>query len=54
LGLSLVGAVVAMHKGRIELKDNNPGLRVEICFPALNTAMNHSPEIKALPAAGKV
>ena len=30
LGLSLVRAVVNMHHGRIELRDNSPGLRVEV------------------------
>ena len=34
LGLSLVSAVVRMHKGEIELKDNTPnGLCVEVSFP---------------------
>ncbi|MEP5766628.1 MAG: HAMP domain-containing sensor histidine kinase [Halieaceae bacterium] len=33
LGLSLVQAVVALHRGTIKLGDNNPGLRVEVSFP---------------------
>lgn len=33
LGLSLVGAIVALHKGTISLRDNNPGLSVEISLP---------------------
>jgi signal transduction histidine kinase len=33
LGLSLVQAVVILHGGRIELADNNPGLRVVVSFP---------------------
>jgi len=32
LGLSLVAAIVKLHNGRIQLKDNNPGLIVEITF----------------------
>ncbi|MGH6937710.1 ATP-binding protein [Hypericibacter sp.] len=33
LGLSLVKAVVILHGGRIELADNDPGLRVLVSFP---------------------
>jgi signal transduction histidine kinase len=33
LGLSLVQAVVRLHDGYIELKDNNPGLRIVLRFP---------------------
>ncbi len=33
LGLSLVQAVVKLHRGRIRLGDNRPGLRVEIELP---------------------
>lgn len=33
LGLSLVQAIVIRHGGRIELDDNNPGLRVRVLFP---------------------
>ena len=34
LGLSLVAAIVALHGGRLELRDNEPGLRVEMhLFP---------------------
>lgn len=33
LGLSLVAAVVRMHKGTIELDDNQPGLRVTLRLP---------------------
>lgn len=33
LGLSLVNAVIELHKGTIALYDNNPGLRVEIALP---------------------
>lgn len=32
LGLSLVAAIVELHKGTIYLADNNPGLRAEIVF----------------------
>ena len=34
LGLSLVAAIVRLHRGRLELQDNGPGLRVVIDLPA--------------------
>ena len=34
LGLSLVAAIVRLHRGRLELQENNPGLRVLIDLPA--------------------
>lgn len=34
LGLSLVAAVVSLHGGRIDLHDQQPGVRVEVIFPA--------------------
>ena len=34
LGLSLVAAIAKLHRARIALTDNNPGLRVELVFPA--------------------
>ncbi len=34
LGLSLVAAVVRLHGGSLRLGDNDPGLRVELRFPA--------------------
>jgi signal transduction histidine kinase len=34
LGLSLVAAIVRLHRGRLELQENNPGLRVVIELPA--------------------
>jgi signal transduction histidine kinase len=36
LGLSLVSAIVTLHKGSIKLSDNHPGLIVEIIFPLYN------------------
>ncbi len=33
LGLSLVQAVLELHQGKITLKDNQPGLRVELALP---------------------
>ncbi len=33
LGLSLVAAVIAMHKGEISLEDGNPGLKVSVKLP---------------------
>lgn len=41
LGLSLVQAVVHLHRGRIRLADNAPGLLVEIELPAAPTAAPH-------------
>lgn len=38
LGLSLVAAVAQLHEGRLELKDNLPGLRAEIILPADTSA----------------
>jgi signal transduction histidine kinase len=34
LGLSTVAAIVELHHAAIELRDNEPGLRVVIRFPA--------------------
>ena len=34
LGLSLVAAIVRLHRGRLVLEDNQPGLRVLIDLPA--------------------
>jgi signal transduction histidine kinase len=33
LGLSLVAAVAALHRARVELSDNDPGLTVRVVFP---------------------
>jgi len=35
LGLSLVAAVVRLHRGSIELLDNNPGLIVQCRLPTV-------------------
>lgn len=37
LGLSLVNAIMTRHNGRIELKDNHPGLRIELILPDVKT-----------------
>lgn len=34
LGLSLVSAIMKLHKGNLELSDNKPGLRATLSFPA--------------------
>jgi signal transduction histidine kinase len=34
LGLSLVAAIVRLHRGRVELQENHPGLKVVIELPA--------------------
>jgi signal transduction histidine kinase len=39
LGLSLVAAVANLHGARIELADNNPGLRIELHFPPVPAAV---------------
>lgn len=49
LGLSLVDAVVRRHGGRLELADNEPGLRITMIFPAIPGAARPTPT-KALPA----
>jgi signal transduction histidine kinase len=33
LGLSLVAAIVRLHRGTLSLGDNSPGLRVDCEFP---------------------
>ena len=38
LGLSLVNAVMRLHRGSLNLADNNPGLRVEMLFPSEGAA----------------
>ncbi|HET6391074.1 HAMP domain-containing sensor histidine kinase [Hyphomicrobium sp.] len=35
LGLSLVAAIAELHSAKVELLDNNPGLRAEVSFPAV-------------------
>jgi signal transduction histidine kinase len=40
LGLSLVAAVVRMHRGRLALWDNEPGLIVRCDFPAVTAALS--------------
>jgi signal transduction histidine kinase len=39
LGLSLVNAVVRLHRGTLRLTDNGPGLRVDLAFPAQDQAV---------------
>lgn len=38
LGLSLVNAVMRIHRGMLRLGDNNPGLKVEMIFPVGSVA----------------
>jgi signal transduction histidine kinase len=40
LGLSLVAAVVRLHGASMKLVDNVPGLRVELRFPCLDSALD--------------
>src|SRR5262249_41303902 len=37
LGLALVAAIVELHGARISLKDRDPGLLLEVCFPVRAT-----------------
>jgi signal transduction histidine kinase len=34
LGLASVGAIVALHKGKLAFEDAQPGLKVTVSFPA--------------------
>jgi signal transduction histidine kinase len=34
LGLSLVAAIARLHRGRLELQSNDPGLKVVVELPA--------------------
>ncbi len=36
LGLSLVNSIAMLHGAEVRLLDNQPGLRVELVFPAMN------------------
>ena len=38
LGLSLVAAVARLHRARLEMQDNDPGLRIRLHFPPAATA----------------
>ncbi len=49
LGLSLAAAVARMHGGRVELEDNEPGLRVRVILPA-----EPAPPALPVPALGGV
>lgn len=42
LGLSLVGAIVKYHDAKIALRDNHPGLRVEIIFDTSGVILEKS------------
>ena len=44
LGLSLVAAIVDLHDGKIELKDNCPGLLAEIYFPPVSDLRSRAAE----------
>jgi signal transduction histidine kinase len=52
LGLSLVAAVANLHGAHIEMKDNSPGLRVELEFPISERAIHGFPHQEALGSAG--
>ena len=49
LGLSLAAAVARMHGGRVQLEDNEPGLRVRVFLPA-----EPAPPALPVPALGGV
>ncbi|WP_457108494.1 ATP-binding protein [Methylobacterium sp. P5_C11] len=52
LGLSLVNAVVHLHHGTLRLFDNEPGLRIEIDFPAQARVGLPAGDIQPAPASG--
>jgi signal transduction histidine kinase len=52
LGLSLVAAVANLHGAHIEMKDNSPGLRIELEFPIAERAIPGIPHQEALGNAG--
>ena len=37
LGLTIVEAIARLHKGRLTLKDNGPGLAASLVFPSQNS-----------------
>jgi signal transduction histidine kinase len=39
LGLSLVAAVASLHRARVHLEDNRPGLRAVLTFPVAGTSL---------------
>jgi signal transduction histidine kinase len=47
LGLALVTAIVNLHGGKIKLSGNNPGLVVQIDFPASQSVGPHPSQISA-------
>jgi signal transduction histidine kinase len=51
LGLSLVAAVVRMHRGRLTLADNGPGLVVRCEFPAVTQSSSPADLVPAAAAA---
>ena len=53
LGLSLVEAVAQLHDTRIELLDNNPGLKVELHFPSAATTRSVEDLHDLSPAAAR-
>jgi len=50
LGLSLVAAIADLHGIRLELLDNEPGLRVRLVFPPLQTVTAHFPARSEAPS----
>jgi signal transduction histidine kinase len=52
LGLSLVAAVANLHGAHIEMKDNSPGLRIELQFPIPQRTVSGFPYQEALGNAG--
>jgi signal transduction histidine kinase len=52
LGLTLAQAIADLHDAEISLRDNNPGLKVVVMFPA--AARDHAPRRTVSQAAGQV
>jgi signal transduction histidine kinase len=43
LGLAIANAIARFHRGRLDLADAAPGLRVRVCFPANDSVDVPSP-----------
>jgi signal transduction histidine kinase len=50
LGLSLVRAIVRLHRGEVELQDNQPGLRVVCAFPRWRAGKDGAFALRRAPA----
>lgn len=51
LGLSLVAAIVRLHGAKLELEDNEPGLRIAIRFPSAAIVATQTDDVSRKPVA---